>query len=292
MPPELILTFIPAAQVVSRQIFYNRSTSNVFGNGTGNPTNAIAVDKTVLLPGQTTSPDNYTNYARGLNGFLIDLTNATGSVGPSDFLFATWNGIAAGGFIPLSAVPVVTNLPTAGLNGSHRVKVEFDDGVIRNTWLRVMLKVNPNLGLKSDDVFYFGNAVGDMNVGNIIGSPTIIRTNAIDTAIVRQNQSPDIDSVGIDNIYDVNRDGRVNSIDTALLRQNQSPDGAIAFFTAPGGLALSRTAKQQSLATLAPVITSPFASSPFIHDFFFAASATGDDGTFQKKTTRAVLRQR
>ncbi|MFN9917366.1 MAG: hypothetical protein ACK53L_32565, partial [Pirellulaceae bacterium] len=39
--------------VANRQVFYNRSTSTVFGDGTGNPVNAIDPNKVALLPGQT-----------------------------------------------------------------------------------------------------------------------------------------------------------------------------------------------------------------------------------------------
>ena len=85
------------ATIVNRQIFYNRSTSTVFGNGTGNPTTAIDFTKSPLLPGQTTSFANYTNYNKGLNGLVLDIANLTGTPTAADFLFATWDGIAGAG---------------------------------------------------------------------------------------------------------------------------------------------------------------------------------------------------
>ncbi len=109
---------------------------------------------------------------------------------------------------------------------------------MKNTWLRVTVLANANTGLASNDVFYFGNAAGEMNVGNI-GSPIVLRTNASDTANVRQNQSPNQNSVGVTSIHDLNKDGRVNASDTANVRQNQSPTGSITLFTAPVSLQLA-----------------------------------------------------
>jgi hypothetical protein len=85
--------------------------------------------------------------------------------------------------------------------------------------------LSANTGLAANDVFYFGNAKGDFNVGNLGDT---VRTNASDTAAVRLNQNP---SVPIDNIYDINKDGRVNASDTALVRANQNGE-VIKHFTA------------------------------------------------------------
>ena len=50
---------------------------------------------------------------------------------------------------------------------------------------------NATTDLSSNDVFYFGNAIGEMNAGNV-GTPITVRVNATDTSIVRQNQSSQI----------------------------------------------------------------------------------------------------
>ncbi len=231
--------FGAAPAVADRRMFYNRSASSVFGDGAGNPINAIAPDKVALLPGQTTSVANYTNYSRGLNGLIVDLINPPSAIGAADFQFATWNGIDVAGFTATAATATVSTIVDGGLSGSTRVKIEFDDAAIRNTWLRVTVLANGNTGLSTNDVFYFGSAVGEMNVGNLAGPPTLLRTNASDTALVRQNQSPNQNSVTINSVYDINKDGRVNASDTALVRQNQSPTGSLQFFTAPSSLVLA-----------------------------------------------------
>ncbi len=152
--------------VVGRWLYYNNSTSTVFGNGSGNPVNAIDISKAPLLPGETTSFANYSNYARGLNGILVDISGPIGSISASDFQFATWNGITSSGFPPLNASPTIAVYPSSGAFGSNRIKIEFSNRVIQNEWLRVAVLANPNTGLTEPDLFYFGHALGDLNVGN------------------------------------------------------------------------------------------------------------------------------
>ncbi len=216
--------------VSDRRLFYNRSTSPVFGDGTGNPINAVDETKSPLLPGETATFANYTGVVKGINGLIVDIPTV---VNPtlSDFQFATWNGIDAAGFVPVENPPVLTVIPSGGVSGATRVKLEFADGTIRNTWLRIVVFANGNTDLTADDTFYFGSAVADLGVGNI-GSPVQVRINASDTGTVRQNQSAALNSVGIANVFDVNKDGRVNATDTGLIRQNQNPAN-IVLITAP-----------------------------------------------------------
>ncbi len=180
-----------------------------------------------------------TNYVRGLNGIVIDIANVGGLITAGDFQFATSNGASPLSFATLAAAPTITILPEGGSSNSTRVKIEFPDNAVKNTWLRVTVLANANTGLASNDVFYFGNAAGEMNVGNLAGPPVVLRTNASDTANVRQNQSPNQNSVGVTSIHDLNKDGRVNASDTANVRQNQSPTGSITLFTAPVSLQLA-----------------------------------------------------
>ena len=72
--------------VVGRMIFYNNSDFDGHaGYLSGDPAanlyddNAIATDKTALLPGQTASFANYTSYSRGINGIMIDIQNMAGT---------------------------------------------------------------------------------------------------------------------------------------------------------------------------------------------------------------------
>jgi len=250
--PVLVLEMTPAS-VANRRVFYNRSTSTVFGNGSGNPIGSIDTTKVALLPGQTTSFSNVTNYSKGINGIIVDVAGLNGTPTASDFKFATATGELPLNFIASSVVPTITVIPNAGQNNSQRLKIEFADNAVRNTWLRVTVLAGPNIGLTANDVFYFGSAVGEMNVGNA-GTPTILRTDNADAIAVRQNQSS---NAGVSNIFDINKDGRVNPLDLAVLNQNRR-NRILRYFTAPVNLSLALPVAATSAVKLStPSVIAP-----------------------------------
>lgn len=231
----LIVQASAQSSIVNRRVFYNNATgANLSSAGSAN--NATASDKSPLLPGGTSSYSNYTNYFRGINGVIVDIANLPATTTNAEMLaslqFSQWNGIAVSGFAALSglATPSVTILDGSGAGGAARVKITFPDNTVQNTWLRVTVLANPKTGLAVDDVFYFGNVVGEMNTGN---TATRLRVNATDSAAVRVNPTTAMNSAVVTNIYDINRDGRVNATDTALVRNNQQTAGIVAPITAP-----------------------------------------------------------
>jgi len=238
------------AAVTRQRLFYNRATGSLFGNGAGNPVGAIDDSKRPLLPGQASSFLNYTNYIRGLNGLVVDI-ESLGSATASDFQFSTWNGIDAAGFVTTTATPTVSVIPGGGSGGESRVKIEFADGAIKNTWLRVTVMASDTTDLAANNVFYFGNAIGDMNAGNSSDTPQTVRVNAIDSALVRLNQATGANEADITNIYDIDKSGRVNAIDSALVRLNQA-NPLIRNFEAP----IQNAPRSMSTRFFAPPIAS------------------------------------
>jgi hypothetical protein len=222
-----------------RSVFYNNATgANLSSAGAAN--NAIDTSKSVLrTPGATSTFANYTNYSRGLNGLIVDIAGLPTTITNAQMLvslhFAHWNAISAGGFaaLPVAAVPTVTLLSNSGVGGSARIKITFPDNTLQNTWLRVTVLANNTTGLASNDVFYFGNVIGEINTGN---TATRLRVNATDTGAVRSNQSTAANSASVTNIFDVNRDGRVNATDTGIVRSNQQTAGIVAPLTVPGAI--------------------------------------------------------
>ncbi len=218
--------------IATRGAFYKGATGASASSGP-------ASDKTPLLPGQSSSFANYTNYSLGLNGIVVDIAGlpagTTGSQLLSSMRFAQWNGISAGGFaaLPSAAIPNVTVLGFVGTGSSARVQITFPDNTLQNTWLRVTVLADNTTKLLTNDVFYFGNVIGDVNTGN---TSTRLRVNATDTGAVRSNQSTADNSASILNIYDLNRDGRVNATDTGIVRSNQQTAGIVAPILAPGSL--------------------------------------------------------
>jgi hypothetical protein len=197
---------------------------------------SLATDKSALLPGQSSTFANYTNYSRGLNGIVIDLNGLTASTTSSQvsdsLQFASWDGIAAAGFasLPGAVVPTVTILPGGGAGGSARIRITFPNNTVQNTWLRVTVLANANTGLAANDVFYFGNVIGELNVDN---TATRLRVNLQDVTSMLTNQSPAPNSANASNQFDLDRNGRVNGQDYAILFANLQAGGIVAPITAP-----------------------------------------------------------
>ena len=205
--------------VVGRHLFYNRSPfdgSNPQANDLDD--NALAFNKAALLPGETVSADNYTNYHRGINGLMIDVDGLPEGFVPAagDFLFLTGNNDLPGDWTAAPAPVEVVLREGAGDDGSDRITIIWDDYAIQNEWLQVTVLAE-RLGLVGDDVFYFGNAVGE--TGN---SAADARVSVVDLLLTRNNPRGILDPAGIDCAYDFNRDGRVNATDVLLARNSQT----------------------------------------------------------------------
>ena len=282
---DVLVTGTPTGDpaVVGRYIFYNNSVFD--GN---NPTagagddGAIApppslydpaeidkqLGKQALLPGQTASLINYTNYSRGINGIMVDIVGLAGrAVTAADFAFKVGNSSDTSQWSLAPAPLSVTVRRGAGADGSDRVTIIWADedpltnprepGAISNQWLQVIVLSDASggsLGLAHDDVFYFGNAIGE--TGN---STSDAKVDAKYIQAVRNRQARN-DGRGygyqyglrrqqarddshlasnpatIYDAYDFDRDGLVNSAsaDEIIASSNRTnPHTALKLITAP-----------------------------------------------------------
>ena len=163
-------TSIIAGGVEGRYVFYNNSSFDG-NNSSANASDDLAISgKSALLPGLPATYANYTNYSKGINGLFIDIADlGSTQLTASDFGFATGNSNVASGFQSLGIDPVITVRSGAGVNGSDRVSLIFPDGSVTQTWLQVTVRANAATGLDVDDVFYFGNVIGETgNSGNAV----------------------------------------------------------------------------------------------------------------------------
>ncbi len=210
-------------EIINRRVFYNNT--NNFGTGGSNnapsvnPINAIDMTKEALLPGQTSSMLNYTNYSRGLNGIVIDVRGMSAEnaalLNAGSFEFASWDSFlsATPNFVPIAPTVVVSTFIGGGQNGSTRIKLTFVDREIENEWLRVTMRANGITRLPADDVFYFGNARFDV-------TPTAaesVTVNAFDVNRVRAAISTSNTGL-VSNIFDVDRSGAINAFDVNAIR--------------------------------------------------------------------------
>ena len=219
LPATGAATLLPPATVAARQVFYNNSS---FDGGNAAATaaddNAIAGDKSALLPGGAATFANYTGYSRGINGIMVDLAGAANAtaIAAADFTFKTGNDNTPSGWTTAPAPVSVTVRPGAGAGGADRVTIVWTDNAIQNQWLQVTVKANANTGLAADDVFYFGNAIAETG------------DNALNTVVdARDEQAVVAHFTGgtpatIADPYDLNRDGAVDAADTAVVQANHS----------------------------------------------------------------------
>ncbi len=246
---------VSQASVAGRQVFYNNAagfgTSGVNNAPTVNPINAIDPTKQALLPGiQTTTAANYTNYSRGLNGIVVDLTNPgnLSGISSSSFQFAIWNSFPDGtpNFVTINPTVTVSAFASGGTASSDRVKLVFADRAIENAWLRITVLADANTGLATNDVFYFGNARFDVTPASPFPSQQVV-INIFDVNGIRsrQGQNPGI----ISNIFDVDRNGVVNVFDTNAVRAGQGVS-SLRSFTAPLSLQIGlASSSSRSTAT-------------------------------------------
>jgi len=205
----------PETKIADRHVFYNHSAFD--GNddeANAADDDAIAVDKEALLPGEGATFAHYTSFSRGINGVMVDLFHATRIPTAADFLFRVGNNNDPATWTPPAAPASVIVRAGAGTGGSDRATIIFEDAAIKNQWLEVTVLAE-DLGLDHNDVFYFGNAVGES--GN---SPTNAQVTVIDMLLARNNPRSLINPAAVDFGCDYNRDARVNATDVLLARNN------------------------------------------------------------------------
>ena len=200
----------PTGTVVGRYMFYNNSAfDGNDANANAADDGAIATNKSALLPGHTATAANYTSYGRGINGIMVDISGLTGTPTAADFSFKVGNNGTPSGWATAPAPTSVTVRAGAGVGGSSRVTILWADGAIAGKWLQVT-----TLGTASQDVFYFGNAIGD--TCNSTGDAQV--TPADVTAIRNNAHTMALSPAAITDAWDINRDKKVSPTDEILCR--------------------------------------------------------------------------
>lgn len=231
--PALSSTFdLSASQatVVGRYLVYNDSSYDGNDPAAGSEDDAaIATSKSALLPGETGGFANISNYARGINAIAIDISGMVGTPGVEDFQLRVGNSVTTNQWKPAPAPLSVNVRAGAGVNGSDRVTIVFDNRSITGQWLEVVVKNTQNTGLSQADRFYFGSAPGE--TGN---STTDNLVNATDLRRVVQGGSYDQTGKGVEEVYDFNKDGSVNFDDYIVaLANGTTGENQLHLFTAP-----------------------------------------------------------
>lgn len=208
------------AFVSGRHVFYNNSVFD--GNDTGanaQDDNAIALDKEALLPGGTASFANYTSYSGGINGVMVDIVNLADPFGlvADDFNFRIGNDDTPDDWAVAPPPATLAVRLGAGIDGSDRVTIVWPDNAIDQQWLQTTVKANGTTGLNANDVFFFGNAIGETDDSDFHAI-----VNLGDVGDIENNFS---DLTDIADRYDIDRNGLVNSADADLARDHLTDAG-------------------------------------------------------------------
>jgi hypothetical protein len=205
--------------VAARRIFYNQSVwdGNSAAINAVNDNAAIATNKSAYLPGAGVAvAANMTNFSRGINGIMVDLSAGGNhaAITASDFVFKVGNNNAPAGWANAPAPSAVSVIPNGGGAGIDRVEITWASGTIKNQWLEVQVLATANTGLAATDVHFWGNKIGD----SASSSPaTQFSTDATDAAQV-------FGTIGtgkpITDLRDYNRSGAVDSTDAAIVFAN------------------------------------------------------------------------
>ena len=245
-PKKVLASIVPidATVIAGRYVFYNDSAYDSVSDS-----NAIATDKVALLGGETASYENITNFSEGINGIIIDadLTNPA-AFSASDIELST--GTAATNFTSLNVTPTVSVGIGQGEGGTDRITITLPNRSVVNEYLQVTVLANSNTGLAADDVFYFGNVVGE--TGNTAANT---RVDASDLGGVQSNLTA-FTLTDIEDQYDFNKDRRVDATDLGLIQSNLT-----AFSTLP-------------FITTAAAPTAPPTTTPLLGAEFFVSSSS------------------
>jgi hypothetical protein len=226
--------------------------------------------KEALLPGQTATFANYTSYSRGINGIMVDIDGLADpdALGAADFGFRVGNDNNPDGW---AAAPAPQSITVRTVAGVERVTIIWADndwttpdpepGAIAKQWLQVTVLATANTGLPGNDVFYFGNAVGDGGNSTV---DTIV--NATDEIGARNHPHWFMDPAPIEDAYDYNRDQKVDATDQIIARNNQTfflTD--LNLITVPGPLQASMMAASADPSALVPAAAAvqPEAAEPY-----------------------------
>ena len=253
--------------VIGGQVYYKGSD---FDTSNGIPS-ALDSSKALLRPGaisKTTSFENVSNYALGINGIVLDLAGfSTAPLSVSDFIFRVAptgsSGIVTPSAWDSAPAPTLINIQSNGPSAS-RIRLEWADNAIQNTWLQIVFLQNANTALQNPVVFYVGHALGEVD-----GS-TPYRLSTIDIGMVRAEVGNAL--VPVSDARDVDKDQRITTADVGFLRARVSNAILLDDITVPATGSPSEGSARNGLRSAA-VLLNP-ETTPQLDNYI-------DDGTLR-----------
>jgi ELWxxDGT repeat protein len=231
---------------------------------------AVATDKMPLWANFTATEQNISNYSRGINGIMINLSGlpagATLSADDFELQVGGEGGTADSTWRPAPNPSAIATRSLPG--GGTRVTLTWPDRAIYNTWLRVKVKATAATGIVTPEVFYFGHLAGDGGAPPApaaamasvsAAAPGRAVVDAWDVAMTSRamagrNRAPN-------SPYDYNKDGWVNARDLAIVRSNYRRS-VVLLSAAPGVQPVGTTATTQTASVFGESNTDTRRRSP------------------------------
>lgn len=200
--------------VTGRYAFYAGSDFNQVGGLSA----ALDASKTLLRAGASpadTSFSNIINYVYGINGVVIDIGGlANNALTADDFVFRVaptgTSGVTSPSAWPIAPAPSSIQVTPGTTTNPARVRIEWPNNSIENTWLQIIVKANANTGLINREVFYLGHALGDVD------GEAPYRVTTLDVLSTRSSVGNAI--VDVSDMRDVDKDRRITTLDVAFIR--------------------------------------------------------------------------
>ncbi len=227
---DIAFTLDAMVAIVNSRFFYNNSGYE----STDGVSAALDSSRSFLRPGTTsatTSAANIINYTRGINGVVLDIAGLVGtSLNASDFVFRVAPAEASGVVNPSlwasAPVPTTIDVTPGTSTTAARVRLEWPDNAIENTWLQIIVQANSNTGLVNREVYYLGHALGDVDRSS---SPYRVSTG--DVTLVRTSVGNAI--VSVSDARDVDKDRRISTNDVSFVRARVSNNVLLRTITVP-----------------------------------------------------------
>jgi subtilisin-like proprotein convertase family protein len=200
--------------VSNRKIYYKGSGFESIGGLEA----AIDPSKVLLKAGATPQATTFSNvsaYTLGINGIVLDIAGLpSSSLAVSDFVFRMSPTGDGGPVIPSEWArapdPTVINVTAGNATTPARVRLEWPNNAIQNTWMQIIVKANGNTGLLSRQVFYIGHSLAEVD------GESPYRITTLDVGILRALVGNTI--VGVSEVRDLDKDRRITTLDVGLLR--------------------------------------------------------------------------
>jgi hypothetical protein len=167
--------------------------------------------------------NNVINSAQGINGIVLDIAGLIGStISASDFGFriSPTGAFSEAANLPANwaAAPnpsLVTVMTPGTATSPARVRIEWNNNQIQNQWLQIRVLPTANTGLQSQQTFYLGHLLGEVNGAAVGGASGSLQVTNADITAMRPLVGT---NAAVTSAADITKNGLVQNSDITQIR--------------------------------------------------------------------------